>query len=184
MLAANHRGWGWAPFEGAHQDGADGGTRTLTLLRAPGFEPGWSTIPPRRLWWRGWVRSERLELPWPCGPRGSEPRVSAVPPRARTKLPGTNWCAWGDSNSQWGISPPAPQAGVSALPPQARRAATGTRAPLSCLPSRRVAIYTLAASALGGTRTRNTALRRRGPDPNLDEDDVLAARFGLATLRL
>jgi hypothetical protein len=170
--------------------------------------------------------------PMALRPRGSEPRVSAVPPRARMDPRGepasfarrepsreglgtlrgcpSRLCAWGDSNSQWGTSPPAPQAGVSALPPQARGAATGTRAPLSCIragsrrallganhrgrewepvegshqPAQACRHLHLGGIALGGSRTRTTALRRRGPDPNLDEDDVLAARLGLATFRL
>jgi hypothetical protein len=62
-------------------------------LRAPGFEPGWSAIPPRRLCWQDCVRSERLELSVAVRPRGSEPRVSAVPPRAH-------------ANSAWGAGRP------------------------------------------------------------------------------
>jgi hypothetical protein len=75
-------------------------------------------------------------------PRGREPRSPAARRRSRALL-GEAGCAGGYGN-----------------PP---------RVPITIC--RCVAIHTLAALALGGIRTRNTALRRRGPDPVLVEDE-------------
>jgi hypothetical protein len=102
-------------------------------------------------------------------PRGSEPRVSAVSPRAHAELDEEMVCLGR-------VELPVGNIPASASGWRVCRYTTGTwsrhgDASPALLPTEQVCRHLhFGGIGLGGIRTRSTALRRRGPDPVLVED--------------